>query len=151
MQTSAPSTALPEERTTGSGPWGPALIVDVLLVLLFAGLGRSTHALDATGLLVTAWPFLAGLLLGWLVWRVRRTPFDVWPRGAALWVTTVAVGMGLRLVVGEGTAPSFVLVTLAVLGVFLLGPRALVSALRAVRSRRPADPPRPAGPAGPVP
>lgn len=136
MHTSASLTARPEERTTGPGPWAVALGVDVLVVLLFAGLGRNTHALDAAGLLVTAWPFLAGLLLGWLVWRVRRAPFSVWPRGAALWVTTVAVGMGLRLVVGEGTAPSFVLVTLGVLGAFLLGPRALVTALRAARSRR---------------
>jgi hypothetical protein len=137
MHTSAPLTALPEERTAGPGPWATALTVDVLLVLLFAGLGRSTHALDAAGLLVTAWPFLVGLLLGWLVWRVRRAPFAVWPRGVALWATTVAVGMGLRLVVGEGTATSFVLVTLAVLGAFLLGPRVLVSALRAFRSRSP--------------
>ncbi|WP_298592077.1 DUF3054 domain-containing protein [uncultured Kocuria sp.] len=137
MHTSAPATALPEQRTAGSGPWAAALTVDVLLVLLFAGLGRKTHALDAAGILSTAWPFLAGLLLGWLVWRVHRNPFAVWPRGVALWVTTVAVGMGLRLTVGEGTAPSFVLVTLAVLGAFLLGPRALVLALRAARSRRP--------------
>lgn len=137
MHTSAPRTALPEERTASSGPWIGALTVDVLLVLLFAGLGRRTHALDAAGLLATAWPFLAGLLLGWLAWRVRRAPFAVWPRGVALWATTVAVGMGLRLAVGEGAAPSFVLVTLAVLGVFLLGPRALISALRAARSRRP--------------
>jgi hypothetical protein len=137
MHTSAPLTVLPEERPTGTGAWVAALTVDVLLVLLFAGLGRSTHALSATGLLVTAWPFLTGLLLGWLVWRVRRAPFAVRPMGVALWATTVAVGMGLRLVVGEGTAPSFVLVTLAVLGVFLLAPRALVTALRANRSRRP--------------
>lgn len=136
MHTSASLTARPEERTTGPGPWQVALSTDVLLVLLFAGLGRSTHALDAAGLLVTAWPFLTGLLLGWLVWRVRRAPFSAGPRGVALWITTVAVGMGLRLVVGEGTAPSFVLVTFGVLGVFLLGPRALVTALRASRSRR---------------
>ncbi|GAA1759200.1 DUF3054 domain-containing protein [Kocuria aegyptia] len=137
MHTSAPSTTLPEDRTAGSGPWAAALAVDVLLVLLFAGLGRRTHALDAAGLLVTAGPFLAGLALGWLVWRVRRAPFAVRPHGIALWVTTVAVGLGLRLAVGEGTAPSFVLVTFAVLGAFLLGPRVLVAALRAIRSRRP--------------
>lgn len=34
MQTSAPLTARPEERTTHSGPWAAALTVDVLLVLL---------------------------------------------------------------------------------------------------------------------
>lgn len=137
MHTPVPLTSHPEQRSAGSGPWAVALTVDVLLVLLFAGLGRRTHALDAAGLLSTAWPFLAGLLLGWLVWRVRRAPFAVRPTGLALWATTVAVGMGLRLLVGEGTAPSFVLVTLAVLGIFLLGPRVLLSAVRTARSRRP--------------
>lgn len=138
MHSSATLTALPGRRTARSVPWIAALAVDVVLVLLFAGLGRSTHSLDAAGLLLTAWPFLTGVLLGWVVWRVHRDPFVVWPRGVALWLTTVAVGMGLRLLVGEGTAPSFVLVTLAVLAVFLLGPRALVLLLRAVRSRGPA-------------
>ncbi len=137
MHTSSPTAAPPTRRATGSGPWAPVLVVDVLLVLLFAGLGRRTHALDAAGLLSTAWPFLAGLLLGWLVWRVHRAPSAIWPRGVALWLTTVAVGMALRLTVGEGTAPSFVLVTLVVLGVFLLVPRALVTALRRARTRRP--------------
>lgn len=137
MHTSAPHTALPEQRAAVPGPWIGALTADVLLVLLFAGLGRRTHALDAAGLLSTAWPFLAGLLLGWLVWRVHRTPFGVWPRGVALWLTTVAVGMGLRLAAGEGTAPSFVVVTLVVLGIFLLGHRALVLVLRRARARRP--------------
>ncbi|MEX5296675.1 DUF3054 domain-containing protein [Kocuria sp. CPCC 205268] len=137
MHTSSPTAAPPARRATGSGPWAPVLVVDVLVVLLFAGLGRRTHALDAAGLLSTAWPFLAGLLLGWLVWRVHRAPSVIRPRGVALWLTTVAVGMALRLTVGEGTAPSFVLVTLVVLGVFLLVPRALVTALRGARTRRP--------------
>jgi hypothetical protein len=110
--------------------------VDVVLILLFAGLGRSTHALDPAGVLETAWPFLAGLLVGWAAWRVHRAPFSVWPRGVALWLTTVAAGMVLRVLAGEGTAPSFVLVTLGVLAVFLLGPRALVQVVRVLRSRR---------------
>ncbi|MEX5302705.1 DUF3054 domain-containing protein [Kocuria sabuli] len=130
---SAPSSARIRARST---TWPAALTVDVLLVLLFASLGRNAHALDPAGVLETAWPFLAGLLLGWAAWQVHRAPFAPWPRGIALWLTTVAVGMGLRVLVGEGTAPSFVLVTLVVLAVFLLGPRCLALLVRAARSRR---------------
>jgi len=136
MHTSAPASSPP------AAPQGPAagrpaaLVLDVAVVLLFAGLGRSTHSLDAAGILGTAWPFLTGLLLGWALWRVPRAPFAVWPGGVALWLTTVAVGMALRALVGEGTAPSFVLVTLGVLGAFLLLPRTLVQGIRAARSRR---------------
>ncbi|MEX5270371.1 DUF3054 domain-containing protein [Kocuria sabuli] len=136
MPTSAPSTLSPERTTDRPTTWPAALALDVLLVLLFARIGRNAHALDPTGVLETAWPFLAGLLLGWAAWQVHRAPFAPWPQGVALWLTTVAVGMGLRVLVGEGTAPSFVLVTLVVLAVFLLGPRCLALLVRAVRSRR---------------
>ena len=136
MHTSAPATTPPDTRSGRSTSWPTALTVDVVLILLFAGLGRSTHALDPAGVLETAWPFLAGLLVGWAAWRVHRAPFSVWPRGVALWLTTVAAGMVLRVLAGEGTAPSFVLVTLGVLAVFLLGPRALVQVVRVLRSRR---------------
>lgn len=117
-------------------PWAAALAVDVAALLLFAAVGRRTHALGVAGVLETAWPFLVGLVVGWLVWQVHRAPASVWPRGVALWLSTVAVGMGLRALTGEGTAPSFVLVTLGVLAVLLLGPRAVRRLLRALRSRR---------------
>ncbi|GGG58913.1 membrane protein [Kocuria dechangensis] len=136
MHTPAPATTPPDARPGRSVSWPIALTVDVALILLFASLGRSAHALDPAGVLETAWPFLAGLLVGWTVWRVRRAPFSVWPGGVALWLTTVAAGMVLRVLVGEGTALSFVLVTLGVLAVFLLGPRVLVQLVRGLRSRR---------------
>ncbi|MUN62696.1 DUF3054 family protein [Kocuria sediminis] len=136
MHTTAPTTARRSGRTGHGRSWPAVLVLDVLLVLLFAGVGRSTHALDPVGLLETAWPFLAGLLLGWVLWRLPRQPVGLWPRGVALWLTTVSVGMGLRVLVGEGTAPSFVLVTLGVLAVLLLGHRALALTVRAARARR---------------
>lgn len=128
-------------------PWAVPLVLDLALILVFAALGRRTHAPDApalelTGLLGTAWPFLVGLAAGWAVWRVHRAPVAVWPRGVALWLTTVAVGMALRGVTGAGTAPSFVLVTLVVLAVFLLVPRTVTGLL--VRRGTP----RAAGPSG---
>ncbi|MFC4904948.1 DUF3054 domain-containing protein [Kocuria oceani] len=136
MHTTAPTTTPPTGRTGRRSSWPAVLVIDVLLVLLFAAVGRRTHALDAVGVLETAWPFLTGLLLGWAVWQLPRHPVGLWPRGVALWLTTVVVGMGLRVLVGEGTAPSFVLVTLATLAVLLLGHRALALTVRAARARR---------------
>ena len=44
-----------------------ALGIDVILVLVFAAVGRGSHGEDVIGGLAdTAWPFLLGLLVGWL-------------------------------------------------------------------------------------
>ena len=105
-----------------------ALVLDVALVLLFAGLGRSAHheAQGFVGVLATAWPFLVGVGLAWLgtwAWRGRRpTSLGV---GVPAWLAAVVVGMLLRHAVGEGTALSFVIVATIVLGVFLVGWRLL--------------------------
>ncbi|MGK7223174.1 DUF3054 domain-containing protein [Kocuria flava] len=115
--------AAPRPRTPA---WPVAAVLDVAVVLLFAALGRRAHALDPVGVLETAWPFLVGLVLGWVAWRLPRAPFALWPQGVALWATTVAAGMALRALTGQGTAPSFVLVTLGVLGALLLGTRLAV-------------------------
>jgi hypothetical protein len=53
-----------------------------------------------------------------------RWPAAVWPAGVIVWVCTVAVGMVLRVVSGQGTAVAFVVVALVFLGLFLLGWRA---------------------------
>ncbi|MFM6851802.1 MAG: DUF3054 domain-containing protein [Terrabacter sp.] len=113
-------------------PWwrrpGVAFVVDVVLVVVFAAVGRASH--DETnavvGALATAWPFLMGTALGWLVVRFARHvwPVDVAP-GVTVWFATVLVGMVLRRAVGSGTALSFVVVASVVLAVFLLGWRAL--------------------------
>lgn len=132
MHTPAAVTSAPTAPTVA---WAAVLGLDVALVMLFAALGRNAHSLQATGLLETAWPFLAGLVLGWVAWRVGREPWSL-IRGVALWLTTVAVGMALRAFTGEGTAPSFVLVTLVVLAVLLLAPRAAAHLVGAARSRR---------------
>ena len=115
-----------------------AFVVDVGLVLLFAAIGRRSHAESGAvvGVLRTAWPFLAGLVLGWVValgWR-RTAPLRV--RDAVpVWVLTVAGGMLLRAATGTGTALSFVVVATVVLGVFLLGWRALAALVRRRASR----------------
>lgn len=104
--------------------------LDAVLILVFAAVGRASHAEShpLLGVLVTAWPFLVGAAVGWLlVTRLgRRIPVDL-GAGITVWVCAVLVGMLLRVLTGAGTAWSFVLVTLIVLGLFLLGWRALAA------------------------
>jgi Protein of unknown function (DUF3054) len=104
----------------------PALL-DVASIVLFAALGRASHAegVTATGVASVAWPFLAAAALGWLL--ARRRPG--WPAsvrvGVVVWPVTVVLGLALRVATGGGFAVSFGLVTLVVLGVLLLGWRAV--------------------------
>jgi FtsH-binding integral membrane protein len=104
--------------------WPGAL--DVLAVLVFVAIGRASHdeAASVTGFLNTAWPFLAGLALGWAVTRAWNGPLALWPTGGGIWLVTVVAGMVLRVVSGQGTAVAFVIVALAFLGLVLLGWRA---------------------------
>ncbi|MBK0419372.1 DUF3054 domain-containing protein [Leucobacter sp. CSA1] len=104
-----------------------ALVADALFVVLFAALGRSSHAREATfvGLVETAWPFLVGLAVVWLAARVWRAPLRIVRSGVPLWVGTVAIGMLLRALTGAGTAMPFVIVATVSVGVFLLGWRGI--------------------------
>ena len=104
------------------------LLLDAAFVLLFATVGRRSHAEGVTvsGVLHTAWPFLVGTAAGWLLASVA---LEAGPRsltfGAVVVVATVAVGMLLRAVASEGVAPSFVVVATVVVTVLLLGWRLL--------------------------
>lgn len=94
-----------------------------MLVLVFVLVGRRSHseAASVVGIMTTYWPFLVGLIAGWLVTWAWRRPFAiVWP-GIPLWLMTVALGMLIRTSVGQGVQPSFIAVALGMLGVFLLG------------------------------
>jgi Protein of unknown function (DUF3054) len=109
----------------------PSLLVDAALVLLFALMGRVSHdeGLTLTGLLQTAWPFIVGLLMGWLAVRAVR---HRWPRevldAVPVWVVTVVGGLCLRVLSGTGEAPwSFAAVATVVLGAFLLGWRSVAA------------------------
>lgn len=103
------------------------LLLDLLLVSVFAMAGRRSHdeALTVAGWWATAWPFLAGVAVGWaLALPLRRAPGSL-TGGVVVWVATVAVAMALRTATGAGTAASFVVVATLVTGVLLLGSRAL--------------------------
>ncbi|WP_395110801.1 DUF3054 domain-containing protein [Actinomadura sp. SCN-SB] len=114
--------------------WGAGAL-DVVGVLVFVGIGRASHeeALSLAGFAGTAWPFLVGLAVGWGATRAWREPERVWPVGVGVWVLTVACGMVLRAVSGQGTAAAFVVVATVFLGVLLVGWRALNKRLTWVR------------------
>jgi hypothetical protein len=113
-------------------------VLDAVLVVLFTLIGRVSHG-EGVGLgavAQTAWPFLLGTLLGWLVTAAWRRPLAIVRTGIPIWVLTVVVGMILRVVSGQGVAVSFVVVASVVLGVFLLGWRAIVTPVARRGARR---------------
>lgn len=102
--------------------------------MAFVLIGRSSHSegFSIVGTLNTAWPFLAGLLVGWLMMRAWTSPRRVVWTGVGIWLSTVVVGLVLRAVSGQGVQLSFAIVTAVVLAIFLLGWRG-VSAVMARR------------------
>jgi hypothetical protein len=109
-----------------------AVAIDVCCVLVFVIIGRASHTKgeNLAGIASTAWPFLAGLAGGWLLTAglaggAWRQPSRLWPAGVGAWLGTVVLGMVFRVVSGQGTAPAFIGVALAFLGLFLLGWRLL--------------------------
>lgn len=126
-------------RTSRKIPAPAALAADIACVLVFCTLGRRSHAegVTLTGVAETAWPFLTGTAVGWLLARGWRRPAELAPTGVAVWVCTVAVGMLLRKadLIGppKSTAGSFIVVASLVTAVLLLGWRLLVT--RVARAR----------------
>jgi Protein of unknown function (DUF3054) len=102
-------------------------VLDLCCVGAFVAIGRASHSEGETlaGLARTAWPFLAGLAIGWLATRAWRRPGALMPVGVGVWISTVALGMLLRVVSGQGTEAAFIVVALAFLGLFMLGWRLL--------------------------
>jgi FtsH-binding integral membrane protein len=117
-------------RAVGGG------VADLCCVAVFVGIGRASHAEGETlaGLARTLWPFVAGLAMGWGVTRAWRRPGMIMPVGVGVWLSTVALGMVLRAVSGQGVAVAFVLVALAFLGLFMLGWRVVTSKFATLRS-----------------
>jgi hypothetical protein len=116
-----------------------AAALDVVIVLVFVAIGRTAHAdgLTFAGLASTAWPFLAGLAIGWLTLAIGRREAMAVSSGLVVWISTVVLGMVFRVVSGQGTAVAFVFVALGFLGLTMLGWRALVVGFRHWRSTRP--------------
>lgn len=106
-----------------------ALVGDLVLVILFATLGRASHgeSLTLPGIAGTAWPFVLACLVAWLAVSLLRIPHSrVWPAGLLIWLVTVAGGLGLRVAAGDTAALPFVIVASVTLALFLLVPRLLL-------------------------
>ncbi|MDT0156302.1 DUF3054 domain-containing protein [Microbacterium sp. ARD32] len=120
----------------------PAFLVDAVLVLVFAVIGRASHSEDPAGFLITAWPFLVGLVIGHLLATlVPARPRRPWSLGWGViaWVVTVAGGMLLRIASGDTAELPFIIVATLVVGVFLLGWRLIALLVRRYRGGRRRD------------
>ncbi|MCK4176461.1 DUF3054 domain-containing protein [Aciditerrimonas ferrireducens] len=115
-----------------------ALLLDALLVLLFVVLGRMAHAkgLSLAGVASTAWPFLAGAALGWLVSAAWQDPLSARRTGLPVWLSTVGWGMALRAIGHQGVDAVFLGVAAAFLALFLVGWRVLALLVAAGLDRR---------------
>ncbi|MEJ1088185.1 DUF3054 domain-containing protein [Microbacterium sp. Mu-80] len=118
----------------------PALVLDAVLVLVFAAIGRASHNEDPLGFLLTAWPFLVALVVGHaLAALVPARPRRPWSLGwgVIVWIVTVTGGMLLRVATGDTAETPFIIVATLVLGAFLLGWRLITLLVR--RFRPPTD------------
>ena len=131
---SVPTTAAKASAATVIG----AAAADALLILVFAALGREAHERGdvISGVLLTAWPFLAGAAIMWLMMLAWKAPFSPWPAGVGVWLGTVAIGMLLRALTNQTVVVTFIIVALVTLGVFLLGHRFAVTAYIRIRARQ---------------
>jgi hypothetical protein len=124
-------------RSAGNRLAAGSAVADFCCVLLFVAIGRANHhdGGSLAGLWSTFWPFAAGTLIGLLAARFWRRPAAVLPTGVIVWLSTVAFGMILRVLAGQGTAATFIVVALAFLGLFQLGWRVAWRWLGAARRR----------------
>lgn len=114
-----------------------AAVIDVVLIVVFALIGRLSHGegLTPVTLWITAYPFLAGWAIAYVTSGAWARPLAAWPTGVVCWVLTVFVGLAIRVTSGQGVEGgnplplSFVVVATVVLGVFLLGWRAVARPL----------------------
>ncbi|MBN9184696.1 DUF3054 domain-containing protein [Microbacterium sp.] len=114
-----------------------SFVLDAVLVVAFAATGRASHdEAVLPGLLVTAWPFLVGLVAGWAVTLAWRAPMRPLRTGLGVWAVTVAGGMLLRAVSGQGVVLAFVVVAAVVLLIALIGWRGIAALIRSLRRRR---------------
>lgn len=104
-------------------------LTDFVCVVVFCAVGRRSHAegLTVAGIAETAWPFLTGTAVGWLISRGWRRPTALVPTGITIWLSTIVVGMLLRRITSQGVAVSFIVVASLVTALLLLGWRALTA------------------------
>lgn len=135
MSPAPPTSPAPRARTRALAV---AAAADLLCVLVFVAVGRSSHTEGITlgGLLTTGWPFwvgVAGGYVGVLVFRLAPAS----PHAAAMVLfKTLLIGMVLRAAVQhDGTPVSFVVVATVFLALVLFGWRLVTRTLVIRRGR----------------
>lgn len=111
-----------------------AAALDAGAIVVFAAVGRANHdegvlGENGVGLLATAWPFLVGAALGWVIAKGWKKPCAWRPTGVIVWASTLVGGMLLRLASGQGVQVSFVVVAGLILAAFLIGWRVIAGLL----------------------
>lgn len=129
-----------------------AILLDLVLVVAFAVIGRASHgeSLDYEGIQRTALPFVAGLLIAWIGFMHKRHSGFTLLNGVFVWAATVALGVSFRLLLGGTAELAFVIVTALFLAATLIGWRAiwwLVVRNRPEPEAKPKDPRRSGNPA----
>jgi hypothetical protein len=122
--------------TTRRNAWPIAVVADLLVVIVFAAVGRSNHheSTSLHGIWHTAWPFALGTVLALgLTAYTRLDPLTL-RAGIRVWLWTLIIGMVARVATGAGTAFTFVVVAALVLAALFLGWR-LALTWRRWRSR----------------
>jgi uncharacterized membrane protein YoaK (UPF0700 family) len=116
-----------DDREVLRHPW-LALLGDVAVLVVFVLVGRRSHHEDAglAGFFRVWWPFVAALVVAWVVTGLWRAPL-AWPRAVLAWLVTVGLGMVLRIVAEDREFKvAFTIVTLLFVGAGMLGWRAVV-------------------------
>jgi hypothetical protein len=103
-----------------------AFAADVIAVVVFAAVGRISHAESESlsGLLATAAPFLIGLVASWATPVVRAHPVGI-RAGAVVLAGTAVLGLLLRAAFTGRLPLTFAVVTVVSLAVLLIGWRTL--------------------------
>lgn len=122
------------QQSTRSAPQAlvRSVVLDAIVLLVFAAVGRRSHdeGNPIFGAIETAWPFLAGAAVGYLVLLIGvRRAVDSVLGGVVIWLCTLVVGMLLRQATDQGTAFSFMVVATCFTGVFMLGWRVVFGLL----------------------
>ncbi|WP_232547893.1 DUF3054 domain-containing protein [Propioniciclava soli] len=109
-----------------------AAALDAVCVVAFAALGRASHgeALDLVGVTTTAFPFLIAAAVGWALVLLRKRDGVAPTDGVWIWLVTLAGGMVLRRLLGDGTALAFVIVAALALALLLIGWRGVARLVR---------------------
>lgn len=114
----------------------PALILDIVALMIFALLARVAHPPFTLGGLVQAfWPWAVGAVIGWVI-ITAVSPRSRWSEGAIVWVSAIAGGMIIWAAVNQELPHySFLIVAATSSAVLMFGWRAIA----AVRGRKGTD------------